>query len=145
MSISSLVIVIFILLESLNVLTLYFNPGAPWGNGVGVFNAWEKSKADPDIHQFVRYLVFWVAGTKLIFIALLLVILFTAGEATQLLTMVAMIVAIASFFWRLFPIIKALDKAGQITPPGYSRTLGLMIAGFVGLFLVALVWTLILS
>ena len=143
MSILSIAILIFIVLESLNVLTLYFNPGSQLGNGVGVFNAWEKSKTDPEIHQFVRYLVFWVAGTKLIFIALLLVILFTAGESTQLLTVVAMIASISSFFWRLFPIIKSLDKADHITPQGYSRTLGMMIVGFIGLFAIALVWSLI--
>jgi len=42
-------------------------------NSIGVFNAWEKSKADPEMHNFVKYLTNWVAGTKLIFIALLLV------------------------------------------------------------------------
>ena len=143
MSILSIAIIIFVVLESLNVLTLYFHPGLQMGNGVGVFNAWEKSKADPEMHQFVRYLVFWVAGTKLIFIALLLVILFTTGESTQLLTAVAMIASIASFFWRLFPIITTLDKAGHITPPGYAKTLGWMITGFIGLFAIALLWSLI--
>lgn len=143
MNILSIAIIIFIFLESLNVLTLYFNPGSQMGNGLGVFNAWEKSKADPEMHQFVRYLVFWVAGTKLIFIALLLVILLTAGESTQLLTVVAMIASISSFFWRLYPIIKSLDAENHITPPGYSKTLGIMIAGFIGLFAVALVWSLL--
>jgi len=143
MSILSIAISIFIVLESLNVLTLYFHPGSQMGNGVGVFDAWEKSKADPAMHQFVRYLVFWVAGTKLIFIALLLVILCTTGESTQRLTVVAMMASIASFFWRLFPIVKSLDKAGRVTPPGYSKTLGLMIAGFIGLFAIALVWSLV--
>ncbi|KAA3658451.1 MAG: hypothetical protein DWQ04_25070 [Chloroflexi bacterium] len=143
MNILSIAIIIFIFLESLNVLTLYFNPGSQMGNGLGVFNAWEKSKADPEMHQFVRYLVFWVAGTKLIFIALLLVILLTAGESTQLLTVVAMIASISSFFWRLYPIIKSLDAENHITPPGYSKTLGMMIAGFIGLFAVALVWSLL--
>jgi len=143
MNILSIAIVIFILLESLNVLTLYFNPGSQMGNGIGVFNAWEKSKADPEMHQFVRYLVYWVAGTKLIFIALLLVILFTAGQSTQTLTVVAMIASISSFFWRLFPIVRSEDKAGHITPSGYSRTLGFMIAGFIALFAIALAWSLI--
>lgn len=143
MSILSIAIIIFIVLESLNVLTLYFNPGSQLGNGVGVFNAWEQSKADPHVHQFVRYLVFWVAGTKLIFIALLLVILLTAGESTKLLTVVAMIASIASFFWRLFPIIRSLDAANQVTPQGYSKTLGIMIAAFIGLFALALTWSLI--
>lgn len=143
MTVLSIAIVLFILLESLNVLTLYFNPGTKLGNGVGVFNAWEESKSDPQMHQFIQYLVFWVAGSKLIFIALLLVILFTTGESTKLLTMVALIASIASFFWRLFPIIKSLDKAGNITPPGYSRTLAVMIAGFMGIFAIALAWSLI--
>lgn len=143
MSVLSIAIVVFILLESLNVLTLYFNPGSQIGNGLGVFNAWERSKADPEMHQFVRYLVNWVAGTKLIFIALLIVILLTTGESTQLLATVAMIASISSFFWRLFPLIKALDKDGHITPPGYSRTLALMIAGFIGLFAAALAWSLL--
>ncbi|MCB8944956.1 MAG: hypothetical protein H6658_14495 [Ardenticatenaceae bacterium] len=136
----AIAIIVFILLESLNILTLYFAPGSQRGNGVGVFNAWEKSKADPEIHQFVRYLVFWVAGTKLIFIALLVVILLTTEATTQLWTVVALIASIFSFFWRLFPIIKALDNQGRITPPGYAQTLGIMIAGFIGLFVVALVW-----
>lgn len=143
MTMLSIAIIIFILLESLNVLTLYFNPGSQIGNGVGVFNAWEKSKSDPEIHQFIRYLVYWVAGTKLIFIALLIVILLTTGESTQLLTVVAMIASIFSFYWRLHPIIKSQDAEGNITPPGYSRTLGLMIAGFIGLFAIALAWHLI--
>lgn len=142
MNVLTISIFIFILLESLNVLTLYFRPGSQIGNGLGVFNAWEKSKTDPEIHQFVRYLVNWVAGTKLIFIALLLVILFTAGESTLLLTMVAMIASISSFFWRLFPIIKSLDKENHITPHGYSRTLAMMIAGFISIFSVALAWSL---
>ena len=143
MTVLSIAIVLFILLESLNILTLYFNPGTQLGNGVGVFNAWEESKSDPQMHQFIQYLVFWVAGSKLIFIALLLVILFTTGESTKLLTMVALIASIASFFWRLFPITRSLDKAGNITPPGYSRTLAVMIAGFMGIFAIALAWSLI--
>jgi len=138
MTILTIAILIFVLLESMNILTLYFSPGSRRGNGIGVFNGWEKSKADPEIHQLIRYLVYWVAGTKLIFIALLLVILFTGGETTQLWTVAALIISIASFFWRLFPIIQSLDGAGQITPAGYSRTLGLMIAGFLALFVLAL-------
>lgn len=138
MNILSIAIAIFIFLESLNVLTLYFQPGTRMGNGLGVFDAWEQSKAAPEVHELVRYLTNWVAGTKLIFIALLLVILFTAGENTQLLTVVAMIASISSFFWRLYPIIKSLDAQGQITPAGYSRTLAFMIVGFMGLFAIAL-------
>ena len=142
MSVLSIAIIIFLLAETVNVLTLYFWPGSRLANGVGVFNAWEKSKADPELHQFVRYLVFWVAGTKLIFIALLVVILLTTGETTKLLTTVVMIASILSFFWRLFPIVRSMDKAGQVTPAGYSKTLGVMIGGFILVFVVALFWSL---
>ena len=134
----NIAIILFMLLESANVLTLYFWPGARISNGVGVFNGWEESKTNPELHDFIRYLVFWVAGTKLIFIALLAVILFTGGETTKLLTVVALIASILSFFWRLFPIIRELDKTGQITPAGYSKTLGYMITAFIGVFAVAL-------
>ena len=144
MNILAIAIVIFIVLESLNVLTLYFNTGSKKGNGLGVFNAWEKSKGDPELHQLIRYLAYWVAGSKLIFIALLIVILLTTGETTRTLTIVALIASISSFYWRLFPIIKSLDSEGYITPPGYSKTLGIMIAGFIGIFAAALLWTLLI-
>ncbi len=58
MNILSIAIILFIILESLNILILYFAPGTQRGNGVGVFNAWERSKADPVMHQFIRYLVY---------------------------------------------------------------------------------------
>ncbi|MDJ0754481.1 MAG: hypothetical protein QNJ45_13240 [Ardenticatenaceae bacterium] len=145
MSILSIAIIIFIILESLNIVTLYFYPGSQRGNGLGVFNAWERSKSDREMHLFIRYLVFWVAGTKLIFVALLLVILLSAGESTQLLTAVAMIASISSFFWRLYPIIKSMDADNQISPPGYSRTMATLITGLIGLFAVALAWSLIVT
>ena len=47
-------------------------------NSVGVSKAWDKSKQDPEVHDVVRYLLDWVAGTRLIFLALLVVILLTA-------------------------------------------------------------------
>lgn len=139
MTVITMVLVVFILMETSNIFMLYFVPGTRLGNGVGVFNAWEKSKADPEVHQFVRYLVYWVAGTKLIFIVLLVVILLTAGAATKLWAVGVLIVSIFSFFWKLFPIIKKLDADGEITPGGYSRTLGWMISGMIIMFAVALV------
>ena len=62
---------VFLLLEIANVAALYFRPGTAKFNAVGVFRAWEASKEHPEIHDLVRYLVYWVAGTKLIFILLL--------------------------------------------------------------------------
>ncbi|MBI9014825.1 MAG: hypothetical protein JEZ08_21530 [Clostridiales bacterium] len=139
MSIISIAMCIFIVLELMNVTMLYFNPGSKLGNGIGVFNAWEQSQKNEAVHALVKYLVYWVAGTKLIFIGLLLVILFTGSELTQTLSAVVLILSILSFYWRLYPIIKGLDQQEQISPKGYSKTLGIMIACFILMFSVALV------
>lgn len=138
MNILSAAICIFILLELMNVSMLYFNPGSKLGNGIGVFNAWEASKEDESVHALVKYLVYWVAGTKLIFISLLLVILFTGSQLTKMLSVGVLILSILSFYWRLYPIMLSLDSKDQITPKGYSKTLGRMIAGFIIMFLIAL-------
>ena len=116
------------------------------GNGMGVFNAWEKSKKDNEIHELMRYLVFWVAGTKLIFIALIIVIIIFGDWRTQLFATVALVLSILSFYWKLFPIIKKMDAKDQIDPKGYSKTLGIMIGAFVLVFLAAiLVYVVFLS
>jgi hypothetical protein len=126
----------FLLLEASNVFTLYFFPGSIYANGIGIFKAWEKSKQDPDVHDLVRYLVNWVAGTKLIFILLLIIILLTASEKTLLFTSGAMVLSIASFFWRLFPLIRKMDRDDQIKPKNYSVVLGWMILAFILIFLI---------
>lgn len=137
MNIVSVVIIIFLVLETLNVIILYFTPGTGRGNGIGVFRAYEKSKENPEIHRLVQYLVNWIAGTKLIFIALLLVILFTGDRTTQFFGLIALILSVATFYWRLYPMIKSMDVDGLLSPRGYSRTLALMIAGFLVVFIAA--------
>lgn len=144
MDILSIVITAFIILETLNILMLYFTPGTSRGNGMGVFNAYEKSKEYPEVHELIKYLINWVAGTKLIFIALLLVIIITGDRNTKIFSLIALIVSVATFFWRLYPIIRKLDDSDQITPKGYSKTLGIMIAGFLFVFVLALVLTFII-
>ena len=138
MDILSVVLIIFGLLELSNVLMLYLSPGTRRGNGMGVFTAYEKSKADPEVHMLVTYLINWVAGTKLIFIVLLIGIIITGNSAAKVFSVIALIFSIMSFYSRLYPAIKSMDKAGQITPKGYSKTLGIMIASFVATFAVAL-------
>ena len=138
MDILSAAIIVFAVIETLNIGILYFRPGSRLGNGIGVFNAYRKSEADPETHELVRYLVNWVAGTKLIFVALLVVILVTGSQTTRAYAVVALVLSILAFFWRMFPAIVRLDTAHQITPRGYSRTLGIMIACFVGGFVAAL-------
>ena len=139
MLVLSIVLVAFLALELLNVLMLYLSPGSRRGNGVGVFNAYEKSKENPDVHALVTYLINWVAGTKLIFIVLLIGIVITGNLATKFFSVVALGFSIMTFFSRLYPTIRSMDEAGQITPKGYSRTLGIMIASFVGVFVAAAV------
>jgi hypothetical protein len=138
MDILTAAILVFAAIETLNIGILYFRPGTRLGNGMGVFNAYRTSVADPATHDLVRYLVDWVAGTKLIFVALLAVILLTGSQTTKAYAVVALILSILSFFWRLFPAIVRLDRSDQITPKGYSRTLGIMIACFIGGFVAAL-------
>jgi len=131
------VILGFMALELSNVFFLYFAPGSKMGNAVGVFTAWEKSKEYPMIHDFVKYLVYWVAGVKLIFILLLGIIVFYGNLNMQQLSLIALGLATLTFFWRLFPLIRKMDKNGQVEPKNYSITLGAMILGLVALFAVA--------
>ena len=127
----------FLILETINVFALYFFPDTKYANAIGVFKAWEKSKSDPEIHTFVKYLVNWVAGTKLIFIVLLAVIVLMADELTLFHAGIVLVFSIASFFWRLYPLICKMDTADQIYPRNYSKVLGVMIGGFILVFAIA--------
>jgi len=143
MNILDYVIIIFIVLESLNVMVLYLSPGSKMGNGVGVFDDWNNLKQDELVHLFTKYLVNWVAGTKFIFLMLLVVILVTGSDLTKLLGVIAMICSISLYFFKLHPIVKKLDQEGKLTPKGYSKVLGNMIGGFIAMFVIALVWYLV--
>ena len=134
-----IVILSFILLEASNVLALYFAPGSKKANAVGVFAAWEQSKQYPEIHDFVKYLVYWVAGAKLIFLLLLTAIILFGNIEIQRMSLLALGIATASFYWRLFPLIRRMDRNGQIEPKNYSAVLGIMIFVFIIVFLAAFV------
>lgn len=122
-----------------NVLILYFMPDSKLGNGVAVFDSWRDMKSDEALDHFAHYMAYWVAGVKLIFIFLLMVILFTGCETTKVCAVLAMILSIATYFWKLHPIIRKLDSMGKISPKGYSKALGLMISCFLVMFSAALV------
>jgi len=139
MLILNIAIIIFIIMESLNVLVLYFNPKMQIGNGVGIFNGFHQSQKDENEKLFVKYLINWIANAKVIFIVLLLVILFTGTEIVKLYTCIGMVLSITLYFISLHPIIKNLDEANMITPKGYSKGLGIMIAGFMVMFTAAIV------
>lgn len=139
MDILSIAIVIFCVMELGNVLILYFMPDSKLGNGVAVFDSWRDAKNDEAMDLFAHYMAYWVAGVKLIFIFLLMVVAFTGSETTKVWAVVAMILSIATYFWKLHPIIRKLDSMGKISPKGYSKALGFMIGGFLVMFSAALV------
>lgn len=139
MDILPISIIIFCIMEMGNVLILYFATDSKLGNGVAVFDSWHDSKKDDAMNLFSHYMAYWVAGVKLIFILLLLVVLFTGSELIKIWSVVVMILSIATYFWKLHPIIKKLDSMGKISPKGYSKTLGIIIRGFLIMFLSALI------
>jgi len=72
---------------------------------------------------------------------LLIVILLTAYEQTLLLTGAAFTLSIAVFFWRLFSLVRKMDRDDQLDPRNYSTVLGWMILGMIIVFSVALhIW-----
>jgi hypothetical protein len=137
--ITLIIVIVFIVMEVLNVLTLYFSPGAKTANSAGIFKAWEKSKNDPEVHDMVKYLVYWVAGTKVIFISLLIVVIIFGDFLTQNISIIALIISIATFYWKLFPLIIKMDKNDQLRPKGYSKVLGFMISGMIIALIVGLI------
>ncbi len=139
MNILSITIWVFVILESANVIILYFFPRFTFGNGVAVFNEYFNIQQNESSGLFVKYLVNWVAGSKLVFIALLLVVLFWGNDVIQMHSLAFMCVAISSYYFRLHPIIKKLDKNGEITPKGYSKILFIMITSFIVLFMVTII------
>lgn len=143
MSILDIVIILFIIMELSNVIILYFFPTSKYGNGVAIFNFYLESKENENHHLFAKYMTNWVAGVKLIFILLLLVILLTATEVTKFYAAIVMVLSIATYYFRLHPIIKILDKNNQITPKGYSKALFWMITGFMLMFSFAIIYYMI--
>ena len=139
MVILTFVLLAFSILETLNIILLYKFPGSKRGNAVGIFKAYEKSREDPLIKSFVDYLIFWVAGTKLIFVVLIIGIILTGTPEIKVFSIIALMFSISTFFTRLYPGLKKMDSDGQITPKGYSRTLAIMIGSFVAVFALALV------
>ncbi|BDD00576.1 hypothetical protein [Persicobacter psychrovividus] len=138
MTVLTITLGVFLIFETLNIILLYFFPGSTKGNALGVFKAYEASKQHPELHRLIRYLINWVAGTKLIFVVLLLVILIAGDSELKLLSMAALIITITTFFWRMYPMIRQMDRQHQLTIRGYSVTLGRMIGLLIAGFALAL-------
>ncbi len=144
MNILDIVIILFVILESLNVIILYFIPDFKFGNGVSIFEQWHKSKENELEHMFAKYMANWVAGTKTMFILLLLVIVFVGNDFIKFVAIISLILSTSTYYFKLHPIIKLMDKKQMIIPPGYSKVLLMMITGFIFMFVVALgVYTII--
>lgn len=143
MNILQIGILVFSVIETLNILMLYFAPGMKMGNALGVFKAWDKAQEDENMKSFAHYMAAWVAGAKLIFILIGVAIIIWGNFQTQLATAAALVISISSFFWRLYPAIRKMDKEGQIDPAGYSKTLLAMIVvfiiGFAVVFVIGLI------
>lgn len=138
MGILAIVLALFAILETLNVILLYKMPGSTRGNAVGVFRAYPKTQQDPEIREFVNYLINWVAGTKLIFVVLIIGIIITGSAETRVFSIIALIFSIATFYSRLYPMLRKMDEKNELEPRGYSRTLATMIGSFIGVFALAL-------
>ncbi|MFI3283987.1 MAG: hypothetical protein R3Y57_02775 [Erysipelotrichaceae bacterium] len=136
MNMLDIAIIVFIFLESLNVITMYYFKESKLSNGPGIFNFYIDSKENEDNRLFAQYMINWVAGTKLIIIGLLLVILVFGSNQIKVYTMFMMGLTISSYYFKLHPIIKKLDQHNQITPKGYSKALGWMITAFILLFVI---------
>ena len=96
MSLIAIAISAFIFLEFLNLIILYFAPQSKKGNGIGVFKAYEKPKEVPEVHATLSNKL--LAGTKLIFITLLIVVLFKDDFNVLLLSLLAFILSISTFY-----------------------------------------------
>lgn len=139
MTLLDIALIIFSVLETLNVVLLYTMPGSTMGNAVGVFKAYGKTREDPRVASFVDYLINWVAGTKLIFIVLIIGVLIVGSPEMKVFSGIALVFSIMTFYIRLYPALKRMDKEGQLDPRGYSRTLAIMIGGFILVFAVAVI------
>lgn len=58
--------------------------------------------------------------------AFLAVFLLSGDLDNQRMSLLALAIGTASFFWRLFPLIRKMDKSGQIEPKDYSIALGVI-------------------
>jgi hypothetical protein len=45
------------MLELGNIFMLYFKKDSTMANGIGSFKAWEKTKSDPAVNDFAKYLI----------------------------------------------------------------------------------------
>ncbi|MBN2228419.1 MAG: hypothetical protein JW779_02425 [Candidatus Thorarchaeota archaeon] len=140
MSLIVVAIAVFMMLELSSVLMLYFKKDSTRANGIGAFKAWEQSKSHPEINDFAKYLINWVAGTKIFFLSMLTVIVIFGSPDLYPWVLLAMIISIATFYVGLFPLVRKIDYEDMLIPKGYSKTLAGMITIFIIVFLILYLW-----
>ena len=140
MSLVVVAIVAFLMLEPGNIFMLYFKKDSTMANGLGTFKAWEKSKSDSEVHDLVKYLANWVAGTKIFFVSLLTVIVIFGPPELHPWVLLAMVISIATFYVGLYPLVRKIDSEDMLTQKGYSKTLAGMITVFILVFLILFIW-----
>ena len=126
---------IFIVIETLNILELYFDQDRDVFHGVSFFTGWEKSKENEECNLLLQYFVNWVAGIKLIVVMVLGVLIFMASDQVLIGVAIVLVVAIASFYWRMWPLLVKMNRKGYIIPGNRSTQLMVMLSflelGFV--------------
>ena len=133
-----IILLIFIILETANVFTLYFNHSTKLANGMGAFSILED-KMEVNQKAMYEYLIYWVAGTKIIFISLIIIIIAMADEITQFYSLIALTLSISVFYWKLYPIMRKMDNDGKISPKGYSKILARLILLFIVVFITGVI------
>jgi hypothetical protein len=144
MSLVVVAIAFFMMLEFSNIFMLYFRKDSTRANGIGIFKAWAMSKSQPEINDFTKYLINWVAGTKTFFLSLLIVIVIFGPPDLYPWVLLAMIISIATFYVGLFPLARKMDREDMLIPKGYSKTLAGMITILIIVFLILYLWSYII-
>lgn len=139
MNILQVVIIVFVVLESLNIVVLYLKPEMKEGNGIGVFKTLHEIDPDGQVYKLIRYLTNWVANVKLIFVALAITIVIFGDEIVQLHAALALIFSTFMFYITLYPILKKLDDENQLLVQGYSKTLAYTILSFILTFIAGII------
>ena len=127
MTLLDIALIIFVVLETLNVALLYTMPGSTRDNAVGVFKAFGKTREDPAVAVFVDHLINWLAGSKPIFIVLIIGVLLAGSPEIKVYNGIALVFSIMTFYLRLCLALKRMDQERQLDSRDYSRTLAIMI------------------
>ena len=128
----------FIILELSNVCVMYFFNETTIANSVGVFKTFvdQEDKAAKD---FMTYLIYWVAGTKAIFISLLVVIIFFGDQTIKQVSVIVLTASIGLFYVKMLPLLKEIEQENGIITKNYARNLSIIIAVFMLVFIASFI------